>query len=76
MPWLDLVWTKNPIVQRLSRAKPNPIVNFAVARMKERQTHMENAYLPNEELKKTDFLSQFLEIIQKDRQIPHFALTA
>lgn len=76
MPWLDLVWTKNPIIQRLSRAKPNPIVNFAVARVKERQTQMEKASSSNEDLEKTDFLSQFLEIVQKDKQIPPFALTA
>ena len=76
MPWLDLVWTKNPIRQRLSRAKPNPIVNFAVARVEERQTNMKKASSSNEGLEKRDFLSQFLEITQRDKQIPPFALAA
>ena len=76
MPWLDFLWTKNPIKQRLSKAKPNPIVNFAVARVEERRTQMEKRLFSNEGLQKTDFLSQFLEIIHGDDQIPHFAITA
>ena len=76
MPWLDLVWTKNPIIQRLRRAKPNPIVSFAVARAKERQNQMEKASCPDEDLDNRDFLSRFLEVIQNDKQIPPFALTA
>ena len=76
MPWLDWVWTKNPIKQRLSRAKPNPIVGFAMARVEERRNRMVKGFSSNESLHKTDFLSQFLEIIHGDNQIPRFAITA
>ena len=76
MPWLDLVWTKNPIKQRLSRAKPNPIVGFALARVEERRTQMKKGFSSNEGLQETDFLSHFLEITQGDDQIPRFATTA
>ena len=74
MPWLDLLWTKNPIIQRLRKATPNPIVNFAVARAKEREIHMKGS--PSEVPDNKDFLSRFLDVIQKDKQIPPFALTA
>lgn len=76
MPWLDLVWTKNPIIQHLRRSKPNLIVGFAVARAQERQTQMEKVLSPHKALEHTDFLSRFLEVIQKDKEIPSFALTA
>ncbi|KAL8829343.1 MAG: hypothetical protein Q9191_002072 [Dirinaria sp. TL-2023a] len=76
MPWLDLVWTKNPIKQRLRRAKPNPIVAFATARAQERQSQMEKAPSAKQAVENKDFLSRFLEVIQKDKQIPPFALTA
>ena len=76
MPWLDLVWTKNPILQRLRKAKPNPIVGFAVARAQERQTQMKKASSPNKNSKNKDLLSRFLEVIEQDEKIPPFALTA
>lgn len=77
MPWLDLVWTKNPIVQRLRRSKPNPIVGFAVARAQERRAQMKMASSPNEDSNNIrDFLSRFLDVIEKDDKIPPFALTA
>ena len=77
MPWLDLVWTKNLMIQRLRNAKPNPIVNFAVARAQERRTHMkEEDSSPHEGSNNKDFLSRFLDVIQKDNHIPPFALTA
>jgi len=76
MPWLDLVWTKKPILQRLRRFTPNPIVGFAVAQAKERQTLVEKNSSPQENSDNRDFLSQFLDVIEKDKQIPPFALTA
>ena len=43
MPWLDRIWTKNPIVQRLRKTKVNPIVAFASARRKEKAIEAEKA---------------------------------
>ena len=47
-----------------------------MARAKERQIHMEKVSSVDEGLEHRDFLSRFLEVIQKDKQIPSFALTA
>lgn len=76
MPWLDSVWTKNPIVQYLKAAKPNAIVGFALAQTKERleaEKEKEKAASDSgltKELNNRDFLSRFLEALEKDKSIP------
>ncbi|KAL8991777.1 MAG: hypothetical protein Q9169_007657, partial [Polycauliona sp. 2 TL-2023] len=87
MPWLDLLWTKNPLLQRLRTARTNPIVAFAAARRKERT--METAELgardtetdeKTAEKKKNkenkDFLTRFLEVESRDPATPSWAVSA
>ncbi|KAL9023396.1 MAG: hypothetical protein Q9180_008252 [Flavoplaca navasiana] len=75
MPWLDLLWTKNPLVQRLRKAKINPIVAFAAARRKERTLETEKGG-PIGEGKNKDFLTRFLEVESRDPDTPPRAVSA
>ncbi|KAL8728547.1 MAG: hypothetical protein Q9181_005304 [Wetmoreana brouardii] len=86
MPWLDYIWTKNPIVQRVRKARVNPIVAFAAARRKERMAEPEkrnsngtihsdeDKHTPNS--KKKDFLTRFLEVESRDPATPPWAVSA
>ena len=78
MPWVDLVWTKNPILQRFKAVSKNAVVGFAMERAKERQLQNEKEGVDEkgEELNDQDFLSRFLGAIKKDPSIPPYALTA
>ncbi|KAL9028822.1 MAG: hypothetical protein Q9180_007111 [Flavoplaca navasiana] len=80
MPWLDLVWTKNPLVQRLRKARINPIVAFAAARRKERTLESEKGTLAGEDEgdknKNKDFLTRFLEVESRDPATPPWAVSA
>ena len=84
MPWLDYIWTKNPILQRLRKAKTNPIVAFASARRKERAIEAEKGSdvidTDNEKgvqrLKNKDFLTRFLEVESRDPATPPWAVSA
>jgi hypothetical protein len=78
--WIDWVWSKNPLVQRLQPAKTNPVVTFAHQRCQERR-EAEKASTSDDEpqpadLNNNDFLSRFDKIMAKDQSIPPFALTA
>lgn len=69
IPWVDWLWAKNPILERFRSKKVNPVVAFALARAAERQN--QNKENPTgEELNSKDFLSRFLEAIEKDPSIP------
>jgi len=73
MAWLDWVWTKNPLLQQLRLVKANPIVNFANAQNNERKSL--NHKLEEEtvaKLNSRDFLSRFLEVLDKDPKIPRW----
>ncbi|KAI9736703.1 MAG: hypothetical protein M1834_000907 [Cirrosporium novae-zelandiae] len=65
MPWLDLVFIKNPILQLLDRLgilnSTFPVVKFAQARMRERLTETKEI----EGKQRSDLLSMFLKA-QKD----------
>ncbi|KAL8861116.1 MAG: hypothetical protein Q9178_002330 [Gyalolechia marmorata] len=86
MPWLDYLWMKNPLLQRLRKARMNPIVAFAAARRKERT--LEAAEKGNQSsgedektttTKKTqnkDFLTRFLEVESRDPETPPWAVSA
>lgn len=78
IPWVDRIWTKNPILQRFKSVRVNPVVEFAVARARERQLVGEDkeGLCKDESLNSNDFLSRFLAAVQKDPSIPAFALTA
>jgi hypothetical protein len=69
MPWLDYLWTKNPLLQRLRTTKMNPIVAFALAQAKERQEQVCEDKV-QAELNSRDFLSRFMDAIAKDPSIP------
>ncbi|RVX74072.1 hypothetical protein B0A52_01904 [Exophiala mesophila] len=75
IPWVDWLWTKNPLRQRVSVTKPNPVVEFGLRRIGERTTSLEN---DSEPLRNgpEDFLSQFLQCLDRDKLIPRWALTA
>jgi cytochrome P450 len=78
--WIDWIWSKNPLVQRLQPAKTNPVVTFAHQRCQERRDAEKTSASDNEYqtaiLNNNDFLSRFDRIMAKDESIPHFALTA
>jgi hypothetical protein len=74
IPWVDLLWEKNPIYQHFKMVTPNPVVQFGIERVQERQNEDED---DNEGQRNgKDFLSRFLGAIKKDPTIPPFALTA
>ncbi|KAF2205452.1 pisatin demethylase [Delitschia confertaspora ATCC 74209] len=77
IPWVDRLWTKNPIFQSLKSVSANPVVAFGIERAKERQMQgKEGAAEHAGDLNEKDFLSRFLAAIKKDPSIPPFALTA
>ena len=84
MPWLDYVWTKNPILQRLRKARVNPIVAFASARRKERVIEAEKGgrltdtedEKSDQNSKSKDFLTRFLEVESRDPATPPWAVSA
>ncbi|KAJ5649898.1 benzoate 4-monooxygenase cytochrome P450 [Penicillium longicatenatum] len=75
IPWVDWLWAKNPLLERFRSKKVNPVVAFALARAAERQNQSKEV-ATGEELNSRDFLSRFLEAIEKDPSIPPWALTA
>ncbi|KAL9031271.1 MAG: hypothetical protein Q9196_000678 [Gyalolechia fulgens] len=77
IPWVDRLWTKNPIRQRLISVRPNPIVSFGIKRAEERKQEVNGG--SNGDASSTnsrDFLSRFLEVLANDNSIPSWALTA
>lgn len=69
MPWLDFLFEKNPVLQYLKTYQVNPIVAFANARASERKS-MKEENNQDPKLNNRDFLSRFLEAIEKDPTIP------
>lgn len=80
MPWLDYVWVKNPILQRLRKAKINPIVAFARTRRAEHEHEVAKSFEiadGNAEANKhRDFLTRFMEVERKDSATPAWAVNA
>lgn len=66
IPWVDRLWTKNPIRQRLISVRQNPIVGFGITRIAERRRKPDTNIATNSR----DFLSRFLETQDKDNSIP------
>lgn len=71
IPWVDHIWSKNPLVSRLRQSKGSPMVQFAKKREAER---MNNA--GGSDYDTRDFLSRFMGAMEKDSSIPPWALTA
>ncbi|KAL4783817.1 cytochrome P450 [Aspergillus varians] len=64
MPWLDYFWKRNPLLP--SSAKPNPIIEFGVARIKERLQLSEKH---PDRVNSRDFLSRFIAAKDKNCNI-------
>lgn len=69
IPWVDWLWAKNPLLEPFRSKKVNPVVAFALARVAERQSQNKEGST-GEELNNKDFLSRFLDAIEKDPSIP------
>lgn len=69
MPWLDYLWTKNPVVSMLKPAHYSPMVDFALTRQKER---LEKDDGTDEDVNNKDFLSRFIQAMKKDQSIPQW----
>lgn len=68
MPWIDDLWTNNPI-RRWFRRGISPGAAFAMARVKERHEAMAEG--KNDWDRETrDFLSRFLEVEANDPSTP------
>ena len=79
MPWIDYVYTKNPILQRLRITKMNPIVAFARARRQEKEEYAKtnpSSAQDDKEHKTRDFLTRFMEVASKDPVTPPWAINA
>ncbi|MDI1486708.1 MAG: hypothetical protein OHK93_005968 [Ramalina farinacea] len=91
IPWVDRLWAKNPVLQRFQRVRMNPIVGFGLARIAERRAVVAaakakakagddggvvDAKEENEGTKSRDFLSRFIEAMEKDGSLPPWALSA
>ncbi|RAO66022.1 uncharacterized protein BHQ10_002034 [Talaromyces amestolkiae] len=77
MPWLDKFWDKSPLINTLFPAKSSPIAAFAMnltgKRLGELSASENNE---KEATKKSDFLSKFLEIKAKHKDLPDWYLTS
>ena len=69
MPWLDYIWTKNKLVSMMKPARYSPMVDFAMTRQKER---LEKSHSAEEDVNSKDFLSRFINAMDKDRSIPQW----
>lgn len=77
MPWLDYVWAKNKLVNRILPAKTHPVVAFALARARERTEKPGSSEIENlENANSRDFMSRFMEVRAKDPSIPEWWPTA
>src|SRR5690242_15611410 len=74
MPWLDLLWFKNPYINRLLPKKGSPVVAFAMQRMGERTSA--DAKAPGSHYNSRDFLSRFMTVKAQDPSIPDWFLVA
>lgn len=68
MPWLDYIFFKNPILNKLKKEKASPVVTFAMARANERLEELERNKAKT--IKDRDFLSGFINAMSKDPLIP------
>ncbi|KAF3012828.1 hypothetical protein E8E14_009139 [Neopestalotiopsis sp. 37M] len=84
MPWLDLLWLKNPYINKRLPKKGSPIVAFALDRMRERAGERsdddtdkaKSTAGPASRYSSRDFLSQFMEIKASNADIPDWYLMA
>lgn len=70
MPWLDSVWTNNPLQRYLRGPGRSPSLAFAMARIQERKELQRSSDRNDWEVNDRDFLSRFMELQAKDKNIP------
>ena len=70
IPWVDGLWAKNPIFQRLKTVRMSPIAAFGLARIAERSSAPDSSDDKVSSTNSRDFLSRFLEAQAKDKSIP------
>jgi len=70
MPWLDHVWTNNPIARYLRGNIKSPGVVFAMKRVQERKLIERGQLEKNWKLNSQDMLSRFMEVEAKDPNVP------
>ncbi len=68
--WLDILWDKNPVLERWWPSTTSPVVAFAVARANERLGLSQDSAQKKSELNSRDFLSRFIEAKSQDPEIP------
>jgi len=75
MPWIDQLWAKNPVVRYLTPEKSSAVVEFALARARERKS-AEKSEKEGLEYNPRDFMSQFFDAKAKSASIPDHYVTA
>ncbi|KAB8258857.1 cytochrome P450 [Aspergillus pseudonomiae] len=76
MPWVDLVWNKNPVVALFRATPAQPILNVVLSRINERREELSNTMSTLEKVNEKDFLSRFMHIQSDSDAIPPWAVTA
>lgn len=75
VPWIDQLWAKNPLVRYLTPEKSSPVVEFALARARERKVARESDKV-GPEYNSRDFMSRFFDLQAKSASIPDDYVTA
>lgn len=70
MPWLDLVWNKNPIIALFRATPAQPILEVVLSRINERREEFYNTESKLENVNERDFLSRFMHIQSNSDTIP------
>ncbi|KAK1835327.1 putative cytochrome P450 pisatin demethylase-like protein [Podospora conica] len=75
VPWIDQLWAKNPLVRLLTPEKSSAVVEFALARARERKAAQESEKV-GMEYNSRDFMSRFFDVKAKGDNIPDHYVTA
>ena len=70
MPWLDHVWTNNPISRYIRGNNKSPGVVFAMKRVQERKLIEKDELQRNWKMNSQDMLSRFMEVEANDPNVP------
>lgn len=79
MPWLGVIWTKNPVLEHFRSVRASPIVAFGTSRIQRRKEENASCLNPHKGAgteDRRDFLARFLDISDSSPEIPDFAVTA
>ncbi|KAF2004773.1 cytochrome P450 [Amniculicola lignicola CBS 123094] len=76
MPWIDPLWTNNPLKRWMRSKGTSPGAAFAMERIAERRALMAQSGKDDWGVKERDFLSRFLEIEAKENGgVPPYAVS-